>query len=137
MSQQTALRRRGRACLARGDTPGALEAFAALLALTPDTADAWLSVGYVLADAGRRTEADHHFTRALELDPRCASAWVGLGMGRAGAEALRCFDAAVEIDPAYHGAWFLKSTMLRALGDTVEADACLARARALSPGTYG
>jgi Flp pilus assembly protein TadD len=131
------LLRRARTCLVREDQAGALAAFTELLALRPDDASTWADVGSLLADAGLRAEADNHFEHALALDPRFADAWIGLGMGRSGAEALRCFDAAIAIDAEHHGAWFLKHVVLTDLGNAEEATRCLTRARMLSPGTYG
>ncbi|HEY1558837.1 MAG TPA: tetratricopeptide repeat protein [Kofleriaceae bacterium] len=98
-----------------------------------DLADA----GFERADAGSSAEALRHFERALELDPRCAAAWAGKGMQLQGEAALACFDQAIGAMPDYDGAWFLKSVVLGELGRANEAASCLARARALSPGTYG
>jgi tetratricopeptide (TPR) repeat protein len=47
--------------------------------------------------------------------------------------ALRCFDRATEVDPAYAGAWYYKGRSLSALGRAAEAEASFARAEELNP----
>lgn len=137
MATRDELLRRAEECLLDEDEEGALLAYTELLQEEPSSARAWADVGFILADLGRTDEAMQHFDRALELDPRCASAWVGRGMRLSGDEAIRCFDHAIAADPDSDSAWFLKSCVLAELGRPTEAASCLARARQLSPGTYG
>jgi Flp pilus assembly protein TadD len=131
------LTRTARRCLNAGDERGALSALETFLDLDRTSPQAWADVGFLLADVGRKADALRHYERALELDPSCAAAWVGMGMQLAGEAAIRCFDRAIAAMPDDGNPWFLKSVALNEVGRPDEAAACLARARALSPGTFG
>jgi tetratricopeptide (TPR) repeat protein len=53
----------------------------ALVAAHPDRSAAdWFNLAYLLEDAGRYTDAEPAFRRALELDPKLDRAWYGLGL---------------------------------------------------------
>lgn len=62
-------------------------------------------VGRLLRQAGRHTEASHHFARAVELDPAIASAWHQLGLSlfaaRAYEPAAHAFAQAERLDPGH------------------------------------
>jgi len=132
------VRRQAERLLVDGRTEEAAALFRALLETDPGRADLWTDVGFVLADLGLRDEALAHYQRALELDPRCSSAWVGRGMQFVDdpAEALRCFEHAVEAAPDNANAWFLKSMSLDDLGRREEAASARRRASELDPGIY-
>jgi predicted Zn-dependent protease len=53
----------------------------ALVAAHPDHSAAdWFNLAYLLEDAGRYTDAEPMFRRALALDPKLDRAWYGLGL---------------------------------------------------------
>ncbi len=53
----------------------------ALVAAHPERSAAdWFNLAYLLEDAGRYTEAEPAFRRALVLDPKLDRAWYGLGL---------------------------------------------------------
>jgi tetratricopeptide (TPR) repeat protein len=52
-----------------------------LVAAQPEgRASYWFNLGYLLEEAGRATEAETAFRRALALDPKFDRAWYGLGL---------------------------------------------------------
>jgi arylsulfatase A-like enzyme len=61
-----------------GDTTGALADLEAAIRLAPELDFLALSRADQLARLGRRADADAEWTRALALNPRAASAWLGL-----------------------------------------------------------
>jgi len=75
---------RARAALARaralgGDPRGAEELLAGALRDAPADPQVQLDAGHVALAAGAAGEAEARFRRALELDPRSAAIWFGLG----------------------------------------------------------
>ncbi|HEU0035595.1 MAG TPA: tetratricopeptide repeat protein [Kofleriaceae bacterium] len=115
-------------------------AYALLSPHLGDDASAWAEAGFFLDDMGRSDEALVHFERALELDARCCSAYVGRGKLRA---TQRDYDAAIaDLDHALaiHPdamTWFLKGLVLEDAGRHDEAARCRAEAARLDPASFG
>lgn len=61
------------------DYSGALEAYVSALRIDGHFADAWQRRGRVFMHGGQVLEAAACFVRAVELQPRTAEAWCGLG----------------------------------------------------------
>lgn len=83
-------------------------------ALQPGSAAAQEALGEAVARVKGFPEAERFFRRAAELDPNMAPAWSNLGLalldGRA-AEAMECFDKALQADP-----FLVEASAARALG---------------------
>jgi tetratricopeptide (TPR) repeat protein len=79
--------------------------------------------------------------KALELDPDHVTALLQKGMKEADAgrpeEALELFERALAVAPDEANAWFLKGCVLRDLERHEQADACMQKAREISPGIFG
>ncbi|MFC1799650.1 tetratricopeptide repeat protein [Candidatus Eisenbacteria bacterium] len=73
--------------------------------------DAYYSLAGTLAEQGDLEGAESYYTRALEMNPGDASAWVGLGLrvyqekGML-ARAESCYRKAIEVRPDYAGAFY-------------------------------
>jgi len=98
-----ALYARGRGQRANRDDAGAEASYREALTLRPDFAEAWISLGILLKQAGRFTEAESAQRAALRLDPRNFLAHLNLGnvlrvQGRR-AEAEQAFQAALAANP--------------------------------------
>ena len=127
------------------------------LEIDPGYTNAWNNKGNALDDLGRYAEAILCYDRALEIDPEytlaknnreCAlkkkdtapkntDTWNSRGttlknQGRY-AEAIRCYDRVLEIDPEYASAWFSKDNALDDLGRYGEAIQCFDRALEIDP----
>jgi len=96
-----------------------------------------LRLGTALIKAGAAREAERELRAALELDPRCAGAWVNLGgllLARwdfaASIEANRC---AADLDPTLAIAHFDQAIGHLHLGDAASAVGCLAKVVELEP----
>lgn len=63
-----------------GDTVGALEDSAGLVALPAASGRDWFNHGFLLEQVERWDEALAAFRRATELDPKLDRAWYGLGL---------------------------------------------------------
>ena len=68
----------GYAALRQGDTEGAIAAFTEYVRALPDEPNAQDSLGEALLAAGRFTEAEAAFRKALELSPEFWNAWDGI-----------------------------------------------------------
>jgi hypothetical protein len=98
------------------------------------------SVRYNLAMHALREDqldaARSDLLRSLELQ-RTQHAWLALGVveQRAGAwrDALRAYDAALELDPASVAAWSRKAQVFVRMGDSAKAREALVRALSLAP----
>jgi Flp pilus assembly protein TadD len=63
-----------------GDRPGAIADFRAVTTASPDRAEAWFNLGFLLEQEGAIDEAEAVFRRAIALDERLDKAWYGLGL---------------------------------------------------------
>lgn len=102
----------------------------------PATAPGWCEAGERHAyQAGDHAEGRSYFERALNLDPRSARAWTGLGSCRHGLglfqEAIQAFDNAIAADPRWKGAHNNKADALNYLGCFAEGLGCANQALAI------
>jgi tetratricopeptide (TPR) repeat protein len=71
----------------------------------------------------------------VEINPRYPKAWYNKGVALAElgrpAEALTCYDRALQINPRYRNAWYNKGVALRKTGRIQEALACFEQAQQL------
>lgn len=124
----------GRALVADGDFDGAIRAFTARVALTPNYAPAHRALAQTYLQLGRDEEALAEFTAAGLIDPADALAHAGRAQLhlRAGRyeEAARAAQAALARDATNLTASYALGTALVRLGRADEGDAALARFRA-------
>ncbi len=97
--------------------------------LSIEDAREWLNKGLILLDVGKFQEAIEYFDKALDIDPKCAEAWVGKGAVlnlnfRKPQEAIECFDKALDLKPADAVAWVNKGSALVSLGRFHDAIKC-------------
>lgn len=97
--------RLGTALAQTGDTSGAFAEFERAIAVSPDFARAYYSLGVMLSAAGRGQEAIERLSTAVRLDPGYVDARVVLGevllaTGRTG-EALSQYEAALALAPGF------------------------------------
>ncbi len=115
----------------RGEHLAAVRAYAELLALDPECADAAMNLATSLVTLGRARDAERAFAEALRLlpgDPRAhRDAGIGLAAVGAFAGAQRALERAIELDPRAIGARLSLPRVLVSLG---EREAALAQARA-------
>ena len=81
----------------------------------------WVEKGNEFSNASKWQEAREAYTRAIELDPKYAWAFMnrGVAYGRLGnhQQAIRDFDRAVELDPKYADAYLNRGVYYGKLGD--------------------
>lgn len=124
-----------------GNVAGAVDFFRQVIALKPDIAVAHLGLGSALAAAGQLPDAVAAFERALVLKadrtaPEEGRILLNLGnlyhqIGRT-AEAARCFQRVLELDPNHAEAHNSLGAMLLEQGLRAEASAAFARALKLA-----
>lgn len=119
----TVLYTRGREAKDRGDFAAAERCYREALALAPDAADVWVSLGVVLRRLSRHEESEQCQRKALEIDPDNPVACVNLG------NLLLANGDLVEAEGYYE-------TALRVLPDLAEAHNNLGRLRFLR-GEFG
>jgi len=105
--------------------------FAVALRHRPDHREARLGLAVALSRTGEAKRAASLFEQVVAEDSECVVAWVGLGdfhlqAGRA-AEAVRCLDRALAINPDDVGAVTLRAWARAACGDRAGAEADAAR----------
>ncbi len=97
----------------------------------------WNNKGASLAELGRHQDALACYDRAIEINPRYASAWYnkGAALGDLGRhqDALACYDRAIDINPRDAAAWSNKGPVLGKLGRHQEAIASYDRAIEINP----
>jgi len=101
-----------------------------------DSAELQIRIGLCSRNLGEQEDAERHFRRAIDLNPRFVEARVELGklLGlQRIAEALECFSAAVEIDPTYANAYFAAADLLYQAGRYSDAADVYQNALSLSP----
>lgn len=124
----------------------AIRAFDKSIELNPQNAAAWCNKGIVLRDnttheihqqqaasssmpapindpqfAGMYEGAIELFERALEIDPKYATAWVEKGItleiqGKSSHEAIAAYEEAIRLDPNLTSAWIAKGELLYSNG---------------------
>ena len=102
-------------------------------------AASWSQAGFLLDDLGQSDVALEHYARALELDAKCVSAFVGRGKIRAARreheEAIADFDHALALEQSGM-TWFAKACVLDEMGDPAGAESCRAEAQRLEPALF-
>jgi predicted Zn-dependent protease len=83
----------------------------ALVAAYPDRSAAdWFNLAYLFEDAGRFTDAEPAFRRALALDPKLDRAWYGLGLVlirlQRADEAVTALKKNTELQPMSPYGWY-------------------------------
>ena len=104
----------------RGDYQGALGIMQQALALRPDDAAYWSSLGSVLIEAMRLDEAIDALRRACELDPGYTTAWYNLGL--AYIRCMRVDEAAAALRHAVTQSPEMAINARVILGDMFRAD---------------
>jgi tetratricopeptide (TPR) repeat protein len=94
---------RGTSLAAANKPVDALAGFQAAVAIYPEYADAWLSMGKVQWQIGMKDEARASFAKAMELDSKLVGSWQELGYMACDSsqweDAVRYLDQAVRLDP--------------------------------------
>ncbi len=111
------------------------------VAENPDSAEARVRLGTMLAKALRLEDAEAELLKAIEIDSGCLSAWINLG----GVKLSRfdfqgCVEAngrAVEVDPGCAIAWYNKGLGHLYLGQAAEMEACFRRVVEIEPSNAG
>jgi predicted O-linked N-acetylglucosamine transferase (SPINDLY family) len=120
-----------------GDLDAAAAAYARVLALRADDAEAHNNLGNLLQEQGRLEEALSHYRDAVRVEPRFALAWNNLGSAlvrkREFGEAARCLARAVELDPDSADARFNLGNVHSLLGERDQAVRCFAAAHERRP----
>jgi tetratricopeptide (TPR) repeat protein len=97
----------------------------------------WSNRGKNLKVLGRLDEAERCSHKAIEIDPRNASAWGNRGNVldrlRRYDEAIRCYDEALRLNPGDAFCWNNKGISLRSTGRYAEALACYGKALEIDP----
>jgi len=85
----------------------------------------FLEQGNALYDLGKHEEAINAYNKAIELNPKLASAWYNKGVALTNQgkddEAIVAYDKAIEIDPKHASAWYNKGNALYNIGKYEEA----------------
>ena len=116
---------RGAYFLRQGRAEQALEEFTAALHIDPDEADARYNRGLAWLTLKRMPEAEQDFTRLLRDYPNDAGAYFNRARAREGRDynaALRDYDKAKELSPAWASPWFYSGKLLDDLGREAEAN---------------
>ena len=124
-------------CRDAGDPWQAVEHCRVVLAAEADNAAALTLLGQCLATTGELNAAGNSLSRAIELDPRRAAAYLHLGevnaqLGRS-PEALRCFQHAVRLAPGDVNALNASALALWGNGRIEEARGLFQRALEIEP----
>src|SRR5262245_28839780 len=108
-----------------------------LQAQTLDSAKDYFQRGNERRERGQLKQAIADYDRAIELDPRMASAFRGRAVARQDlgdlAGALTDFDRAIDLDPQSYVAYFGRGTLHRIMGDSEAELADLNQALQLNP----
>ena len=104
----------------------------------------WFEKGKALGMHGKYDEAIRACSKAIEINPKYASAWLfkGWALDNLGKyeEAIQAYNMAIEIDPKYIKAWNNKGMALKSLDRTTEADVAFAKSKELGirarPGSF-
>jgi tetratricopeptide (TPR) repeat protein len=129
---------RARSLCEKGSWPDVLTLAEGWRAESPDDAKAWFYCGAALAALGRFMEADTAYRRSLALDGSNVKAWNNLaklsfeGLKRP-AEAVKCLEQLIKVDPQNSLAWANYASLNGQLGRHKEALDCAERALAIDP----
>lgn len=108
-----------------GDTDGAVDELKRLTARSPNYADAWFNLGFLLDQANRLADAESSFRRSLELRPKIDRAWYGLGIvlirQRRLEEAIEAFKQTIKLQPFAPYAYYQLGLTYHHLGRSDEA----------------
>jgi CRISPR-associated protein Csy1 len=119
-----------------GEIPGAIEAFAAAVALDASHSRAWNNLGNALRTAGRLTEARAALQHAVRIQPDYAVAWGNLGIVQrdlgSDSEAEASLRRALSFAPDNRPFVVVLAGMLRAQGRIDEAAELFGRAAGLA-----
>ncbi|MGZ4310273.1 MAG: tetratricopeptide repeat protein [Gaiellaceae bacterium] len=137
---------RGLALYQEGDHRRAIDEFTQAIELEPDVAGGYQARGLARARVGEAEQAVEDFERAVALcDPaaelelaveahfNCGHAYEGLGRYP---EALRHYDAAIELHPAHGSAWCNRGNVLLQQGEFERAAESHTRAIELNPSDF-
>jgi len=123
--------------LSAGHFASAYEWFAVALLLQPDSAAALLNVGIALQRLGRHSEALPILTRAYDRDPASYELALRMGFSHLATgdprAAIGAFESATLADPRAAEAWQQLAAARAAVGEHVQAQACLDHAATLAP----
>ncbi|NOS88531.1 MAG: tetratricopeptide repeat protein [Methylococcaceae bacterium] len=119
------------------DSEAAENAFRQAVAIKPDDAGAWNSLGFGLSYLGRYPEAEATYRKALELDAENVYAWNSLGNALDNQsrypEAEAACHKALDLDPEYVFAWHNLGIALTNQRRYPEAEASCRKALELDP----
>jgi len=105
--------------------------------LKPDLLPALVNLGSTLQRMGHYREAQISYTRAIQVDPRCAEAYDNLGNALRGEghaeEALACHAEARRLEPGYTQALVNMAATLLTLGRFKEAESAARQASEAAP----
>ena len=81
----------------------------------------WFEKGVAFNDAGNHKQAIEAYSRAIELDPKYARAFIFRGIAYAFLgnyrQAIKDYDRAIELDPTHEKAFFSRGDAYMALGN--------------------
>ena len=132
--------------LGRGRRDDAQTKLEDALKLDPSLASAEESLGFYLLQVSQLEEAEKHFMRAAEIDPKLPLAYYGQGMvamSRGGfvgvpVGAIVAFEKTVELSPAFAPAWYNLASIYTLRHETLQkALEAAQRAASLVPGDAG
>src|SRR5882762_8287162 len=132
--------------LGRGRRDDAQTKLEDALKLDPSLASAEESLGFYLLQVSQLEEAEKHFMRAAELDPKLPLAYYGQGMvamSRGGfvgvpVGAIVAFEKTVELSPAFAPAWYNLASIYTLRHETLQKALDAAQhAASLVPGDAG
>jgi len=139
--QRQAVETRAGLYLHNGDYDRAIEDYAVLIGLDPESAAAYENRGFVYATKGQHDRAIADYSQAILRDPRIARvydrrAWSFLLSGKP-AEGLLDADKALALDPNDAASHVTRGLIYRGLGRAGESAADLRKALALDPANEG
>jgi tetratricopeptide (TPR) repeat protein len=118
----------------RDEFQKAIESFRTVVALTPDSSQAYSNLAAALHRVGRLEEARTMYERSIEIEPRAKNlSSLGALLSSTGQrkEALKLYERAVEIENGDHGLWGNLGSAYDAIGDPRAREAFL-RAAAIA-----
>jgi Tetratricopeptide repeat len=121
----------------QGQISQAEHVYRQVLAVEPQSANAWCYLGMALHDQERFDDALFAYEQALSLNPQLPVAYQNLGKTldrlRRFDEAIACFDQATRLVPDYLNAYKNKARALFFKGDLPAAEAAHRQALAIAP----